>query len=143
PQPATSLYSYNFLMSLHRILSLFMLALAVLALGAAVSLTLLTTYLHRTTVELETAFQSVRIAEEMQIDLLSYILAADPVSRTALESDLRQKLRQAQQFVNEPSEQEMLKEAEQHIEAHFAETRRSPDTRSPDASKDRELEEAF
>ena len=130
-------------MSLHRILSLFMIALVVLALGAAVSLTLLTTYLHRTTVDLETAFKSVRIAEEMQIDLLSYILAADPISRAGIESDLRQKLRQAQQFVNEPTEQEMLKQAERHIEAHFAERRRSQDARSQNASGDRELEEAF
>jgi two-component system sensor histidine kinase MtrB len=57
-------------MSLHRILSLFVVALAALVLGAAVSLVLLTTYLHRSTVELETALQSVRVAEEMQIDLL-------------------------------------------------------------------------
>lgn len=125
-------------MSLHRILSLVMVALAVLALGAAVSLTLLTTYLHRTTVQLETAFQSVRIAEEMQIDLLSYILARDPFSRSTLESSLRLKLRQAQQFVNEPTEQEMLKDAEQHIEAHFAQSRKSPDV-----AGDEELQEAF
>jgi hypothetical protein len=56
-------------MSLHRILTLFVIAMAVLASGAAVSLVLLTTYLHRTTVELETALESVRVAEEMQIDL--------------------------------------------------------------------------
>ena len=49
-------------MSLHRILSLFVIVLAALALGAAISLAWLTSYLHRTTVELETALQSVRIA---------------------------------------------------------------------------------
>ena len=52
-------------MSLHRSLSLFVTALAIFALGAAVSLVVLTTYLHRVTVDLEAGLHSVRLAEEI------------------------------------------------------------------------------
>ncbi len=79
-------------MSLHRTLTLFAIVIVALALGAAISLVLLTTYLHRTTVELETALQSVRVAEEMQIDLLTYLRTNDRFLQTRIESDLRQRL---------------------------------------------------
>ena len=60
-------------MSLHRALSLFVVIVALLALSAGISLVLLTTYLHHTTVDLENSLQGVRLAEEMQIDLLNYV----------------------------------------------------------------------
>src|SRR5262252_8339649 len=113
-------------MSLHRILSLFVVALAALVLGAAVSLVLLTRYLHRSTVELETALQSVRVAEEMQIDLLKYISSDDPEVRINTERELRNKLQQAHQFVTAPEEEQYLLEAERLIEAHLAKAEASP-----------------
>jgi len=113
-------------MSLHRILSLFVVALAALVLGAAVSLVLLTTYLHRSTVELETALQSVRVAEEMQIDLLKYISSDEPEVRINTERELRNKLQQAHQFVTAPEEEQYLLEAERLIEAHLAKAEASP-----------------
>jgi two-component system, OmpR family, sensor histidine kinase MtrB len=115
----------NGLMSLHRILSLFVIVLAALALGAAVSLAWLTTSLHRTTVELEAALQSVRLTEGMQIDLLSYIRTHDAFFRSGLEADLRDKLYESREFVSEPEEQAMLAEAQQLIEDHFAHQDRS------------------
>src|SRR5262245_55815656 len=126
-------------MSLHRILSLFVIVLAVLALGAAISLTWLTTYLHRTTVELETALHSVRVAEEMQVDLLTYMRTRDALLKTRIESDLRLKLHQARQYANDPQETAMLSQAEQLIEAHFAQVRQSPDQEV----EDKNLERAF
>ncbi len=110
-------------MSLHRSLSLFAIVIVALALGAAISLVLLTTYLHRTTVELETAFQSVRLAEEMQIDLLTYIRTDDQFLQTRVENDLRQKLHRARQYADTPEEQSLLVEAEQFTDAHFAKPR--------------------
>src|ERR1041385_2098413 len=106
-------------MSLHRILSLFVVVIAGLALGAAISLVLLTTYLHRTTVELETGLQSVRVAEEMQIDLLTYIRTDDHLSRARVENDLRLKLYEARQYVGGPEEGALLQEAERLIEKRF------------------------
>ena len=85
--------------SLHRSLSLSVTALAILALGAAVSLVVLTTYLHRVTVDLEAGLHSVRLAEEMRIDLLTYVPTRDSGIRTSLEQDLRGKLSQARQYV--------------------------------------------
>jgi signal transduction histidine kinase len=107
-------------MSLHRSLTLFVVVLAALALSAAVSLVLLTTYLHRTTVELEAALHSVRLAEEMQIDLLTYVRTSDPMVKREIEKDLRQKLAQAGQYVSGPEEEAARLEAEQLIEAHFS-----------------------
>jgi two-component system, OmpR family, sensor histidine kinase MtrB len=125
-------------MSLHRSLSLFAIVIVTLALGAAISLVVLTTYLHRTTVELETALQSVRVAEEMQIDLLTYIRTNDEFLRTTIESDLRQRLNQARQFANTPEEEEALADAQQLIDAHVARTPPGGATNT-----DHELERAF
>src|SRR5262245_9116323 len=110
-------------MSLHRILSLFIVIVAGLALGAAISLVLLTTYLHRTTVELEGGLQSVRLAEEMQIDLLTYMRTSDEFLRTRVENDLRMKLHETRQYAGTPEEVELLADAERLIEGHFASIR--------------------
>ena len=69
-------------MSLHRALSLFMVVIAVVALSAAVSLVSLTTHLHRATIDLEAGLHSVRLAEEMQIDLLEHARAKSAQTRT-------------------------------------------------------------
>jgi len=126
-------------MSLHRILSLFVTVIAVLALGAAISLAVLTTYLHRTTVELETGLQSVRLAEEMQIDLLTYIQTRDPFLRTRVESDLRRKLHEARQYAGTPEEEALLRDIERLITSHFAKDGESPEEEHDDA----DLEQAF
>ena len=107
-------------MSLHRSLLLFITALAMLALGAVVSLVVLTTYLHRVTVDLEAGLHSVRLGEEMQIDLLTYLRTSDSGIRTGLEHDLRGKLFQARQYVETPDEDRALTEASQLIEAYFS-----------------------
>src|SRR5438093_313530 len=112
--------------SLHRSLSLSVTALAILALGAAVSLVVLTTYLHRVTVDLEAGLHSVRLAEEMRIDLLTYVPTRDSGIRTSLEQDLRGKLSQARQYVGTPEEDRALADASQFIEAYFSKTRKAP-----------------
>src|ERR1051326_6460609 len=106
-------------MSLHRILSLFVIAIAALALGAAISLVVLTTYLHRTTQELESGLQSVRLAGEMQIDLMTYIGANDAVMKARAEPDLPQKLHQARQYVGTTDEKALVDEAERLINGYF------------------------
>jgi signal transduction histidine kinase len=107
-------------------------------LGAAISLVLLTTYLHRTTVELETGLQSVRLGEEMQIDLLTYMRTRDPILKATVESALRNKLHVARQYAGTPDEKAYLSDAERLIEAHFA------DQETPEgAPDDNNLERAF
>src|SRR5262249_54251866 len=126
-------------MSLHRILSLFVCAIAVLALGAAVSLAVLTSYLHRTTVELETGLQSVRLAEEMQIDLLTYIRARDAFLRTRVQSDLIRKLHESRQYSSTSEEDALLTEAERLITSHFGENGQLPEQERTNT----DLEQAF
>jgi signal transduction histidine kinase len=126
-------------MSLHRILSLFVIVVVALALGAAISLVVLTNYLHRTTLELETALQSVKLAEEMQIDLLNYIGTADPIVRARAEAELRLKLHLARQYVGSPDEEALLRDAERLTDAYFQKNREFRGNQEPDG----DLEHAF
>src|SRR5262245_23777585 len=107
-------------MSLRRGLSLFIIVLATLAIGAGISLVVLTTHLHRATVDMENGLHSVRLAEEMQIDLLTYARTQDPDERDAMERDLRQKFLLARQYVNSPDEDRALSDAEMFLEIHFS-----------------------
>ena len=126
-------------MSLHRVLSLAVVLLAALALGSVASLLWLATSLHRSTVELETALQSVRVAEEMQVDLLTYIRTEDPFLRDRIESDLRQRLYQARDFANTHEEQVLLDEAGRFIESHIAAIEGHPESKRTNG----DLERAF
>src|SRR5215467_6008979 len=105
-------------MSLHRALSIFAITVATLALGAAVSLILLTTYLHRATIDLESGLHSVRLAEEMQIDLLSYVRTVDESERNRIENGLRQKLQLALQYAGTPAENRSLSDVSQSLDAY-------------------------
>jgi signal transduction histidine kinase len=107
-------------MSLHRVLTIFAVTVAVLALGAAISLILLTTYLHRATIDLESGLHSVRLAEEMQIDLLSYIRTVDESERNRIENDVRQKLELALQYAGTPAENRSLSDVSQSLDGYFA-----------------------
>jgi signal transduction histidine kinase len=126
-------------MSLHRILTLFVCVVALLALGVAISLAVLTTYLHRTTVELETGLQSVRLAEEMQIDLLTYIRTGDAFLKARVQADLLRKLHEARQYAGTPEEEALLRETERLITSHFGESGQSSDQGRAEA----DLDEAF
>jgi signal transduction histidine kinase len=125
-------------MSLHRILSLFALVVAALALGASVALVLLTTYLHHMSLELETGLQSVRLAEEMQIDLLMHSRTREPFVRTRLEADLRYRLQKARQYVTGSEQDSYLTETERLILTYFDKARATPAGES-----DQHLEQAF
>ena len=112
-------------MSLNRKLSLFIVIVASLAVGAAISLVSLTSYFHRTTAELETGLQSVRLDEEMQIDLLTYIRTSDEFLGTRIENDLRMKLHEARKYTGTAEETQLLADAERLIEEHFAHVHQS------------------
>jgi signal transduction histidine kinase len=109
-------------MSLHNSLTIFIAVLAVVALTAAGSLVLLPTYLHLEALDLGRSLQSVRLAEEMQVDLLNYLRTNDEPMRSSLEADLRQKLSQAGARVTSAEERAVLTEASSSIETHFENT---------------------
>jgi len=106
---------------------MFVIGIAALALAAAVSLVLLTTYLHRTTLELQTALQSVKLAEEMQIDVLTYIGTTDRLAKARAEADLRQRLHQMRQYAATPEEESLVESAENLFDAYFTKSRKEDD----------------
>src|SRR5262249_41409672 len=99
-------------MSLRRGLSLFVITLSTLALGAGLSLVLLTTHLHQATMDMEDGLHGVHVAEELQIDLLRYDRTSDPSERVAIERDLRQNMYNARSYVNSPDEEIALNNAQ-------------------------------
>src|SRR5215831_10511287 len=107
-------------MSLHRALSVFVVTGTLLAVGAGVSLVLLAAYLHRATIELESGLHGVRLAEEMQIDLLTYVRTPDESERDKIEKSLREKLQEARQYGDTPKEDRSLTEATRLLDVYFA-----------------------
>jgi hypothetical protein len=110
-------------MSLNRTLTVFMAVLAVIALSGAISLVILPTYVHRAALDLQNGLHSVRLAEDIQVDLLHYVRASDQALRNTLEDDLRRKLRQARMLARSPEEQAEWTEAAELIERYFSNTR--------------------
>src|SRR5262245_53707098 len=100
-------------MSLRRGLSLFVITLATLAMVAGISLVVLTTHLHRTTRDMEHGLHSVKIAEELQIDLLTYLRTQDASERARIELNLREGFRDAESYVNTPEEAAALERSEE------------------------------
>src|SRR5262249_52243177 len=94
--------------------------LSILAVCAGVSLVLLTTHLHQATMDMENGLHSVRLAEELQIDLLTYERLADPVQRATIERNLRRNLHEARQYVNSPDEEMALNTAERSLQGYFS-----------------------
>ncbi len=104
---------------LRRILTTVLIAQALVALGAAAALVVLTRYLHETTVTLSAAVESVRLAEEAVVDLLLHERAVEPVVREGLEGDLRGRLSRARDHVASPTEAAVLDEARARTEAYL------------------------
>ena len=92
------------------------------ALGG-ISLVLLTTYLHHTTVDLENSLQGVRLAEEMQIDLLNYVRSESESEKLKLENALRRALSESRRYVGSPDEGEALSDAARFLDMHFQTSR--------------------
>ncbi|QRK10431.1 HAMP domain-containing histidine kinase [Archangium violaceum] len=115
-------------MSLKGVITMAVSLLGVLALAAAASLITLTTYLHRTTESMGEAVEGVRLAEALQVDLLS--LARLPVSSQQPSADNGRSLASTQAAVqlhlsearrNARTEQEraLLDEVERSISDFF------------------------
>jgi two-component system sensor histidine kinase MtrB len=106
-------------MSLRSILSVTMVALAALALIATAALMVATTSLHRVTVHLGAAAESVRLARELEITLLVHSRARDGVVREDLERRLRGLLVALRRHVGMDEERALLAETERRIEAYL------------------------
>jgi signal transduction histidine kinase len=115
-------------MSLKAVLTAAVGVLGALSLAAAALLVILTTYLHRTADSLGEAVEGVRIAEELEVDLLSmHRLSLFPArdagsparSQAAVESDIRTHLLMARRMARLPAEQALLSEVERAVSTYF------------------------
>ena len=115
-------------MSLRRNLTIALYVLGTLALVAAVSLIVYTTYMSASVTTLADALRSVYLAQRAEIDLLSHASTANPIVATTLEQDLREKLEQAKAFAEGQREEETLSSAVKQVEAYLESTHTSPET---------------
>jgi hypothetical protein len=91
----------------------------VLALASAWSTIQLANYLENTVNVLRTNLESVRVGQQIEIDLLTYSRTTDPVLLTLYETDLQQELRTAQQYITAEDERQMLSDADAQISNLF------------------------
>jgi signal transduction histidine kinase len=100
-----------------------MVFVTVLAVFLASALVVLTTSLNQTTVEVASSVESVRLAEETQINLLLHERARDTLVKRDIEEEFRRKLDEARRFVTTEHESQVLAEAESQVEAYIAAAR--------------------
>jgi signal transduction histidine kinase len=81
-------------------------------------LLLLSSYLEHATVELGAAIESVRLAEEVELNLLLYD-RADSEARLAFEQQLRQQLLDARTFALPGAESDLLRQAEERVRTYI------------------------
>src|SRR5215831_8417107 len=105
-------------MSLRRSFAIFMTVLTIVALAAVVALVLLPKYIHREAVDLESDLHSVRLAVEIEVDLLSHARTKDATQRRNLEADWQRKLADASSRVTAADESAVLARALHSIDAY-------------------------
>jgi signal transduction histidine kinase len=93
---------------------------AAIALSVAIAMVVLTTLMHRSTESLSAAVESVRLAEDAQVDLLLHARAADPLVQRDLEAGLGRKLGEARAYVTTPHEGVTLEAARSALRSHLA-----------------------
>src|SRR5262245_38184721 len=111
---------------LHRILSIVMVAIAALAIATSVSLITLTTYLHRTTTTLESDAHTIRLVEEMEVDLLTHAHSNDGVLRANTAWDLLHNMNEVRRYVADGVERATLDEAQKQVGIYLEKTTSLP-----------------
>jgi two-component system sensor histidine kinase MtrB len=101
--------------SLRRTLSVLTVMLTGLALASALSTVLLTNYLDETVSLLRTNLESVRVGQEIEIDLFFYSRSTDHIVLSRFEADLQRELESAKQYITTNEERQLLADAEMQI----------------------------
>jgi two-component system sensor histidine kinase MtrB len=114
-------------MSLRRNLNIALYVLGTLALVAAISLIIYTTYMSAAVTTLADALRSVYLAQRAEIDLLTHARATNPIVTSTLEQDLREKLDQAKTFAEGQREVETLSRATRLVGAYLDKTHKFPE----------------
>jgi signal transduction histidine kinase len=111
-------------LTLRNTLALITAAITALALGVSAAVVVLTTHLQRTSEELASSVESVRLAEEAQIDILLHARTDDDLVRRRLERDIQQRLAEARPHVHGPEEERVLHAAEAKAGDYIAASRK-------------------
>jgi two-component system, OmpR family, sensor histidine kinase MtrB len=106
-------------LSLRRTVSLVTVLLALLAIGSAISTVSLTNYLDHTVSILHTNLESVRLGQQIEIDLLDYFRISDRQTLDTLEFDLKGDLQRVKAYITSDDERESLADAEKTILSVF------------------------
>lgn len=109
-------------MSLRSTLIAAMSLLAGLILAFSISLVTMGNYLRHVADDFERGTDSIRLIQEIELDLLSHSRAVDPAARASLEADVRRGLKTASQFVDSPEEQHELARASEAVREHLLST---------------------
>ncbi len=129
--------------SLRVTLSVVTLVLTALALVVAATLVGLTSYLLRTTELASTSVQSVRAAQEAEINLLLHGRAKDALARRELEAELRRQLAIAARHVAEGEEEHVLRQAAGQLEEYIMGARQADATRAELLRRNQEAYQAL
>jgi two-component system, OmpR family, sensor histidine kinase MtrB len=109
--------------SLRSTLAMLIVIVTALALLVTSALVTLTTILHRTTQDSGASVESVRLAEEAQVDLLLHGRVADALVRADVEGGLKRRLLEARRFVTTRDEALVLVEAGSALDRYIASSR--------------------
>jgi two-component system, OmpR family, sensor histidine kinase MtrB len=109
-----------------------------LALLVSAALVFLTSVLHRTTASATIAMESIRLAEEAEIDLLLHARARDPIVKRGVEADLRGRLEEVRRFATSEPEIRDFVDAESKVDAYLVRSR-DPELSSTELAEHHEV----
>lgn len=108
------------LMSVRSAMTAALATLALLGAGVVLSLVLLTTQLHGTTVTLNRSVDGLRTAEAIEGDLLRHSRLADPALQQTIEADLRSLLGPAHRFELDDEQRQIVDRLGRAAEGYFS-----------------------
>ena len=106
-------------MSLRRSLTAVVVVLTAFAFGAALTLLELSAYLQRTASEVTDSLHSIRLIQQLELDLLFHARSTDPAARAQIQADTERDLKNVEQYVDGDAEQRSLQRAQTSADAYF------------------------
>lgn len=106
--------------SVRHVLSVASMVVLILAFGAVASLIFVTTSLRHITLDLASSIESVRRVQETEIDLLLHQRAENAIVQRNLVGKMRANLDAVHYYVTDEREAQILRTADEQLEAYFA-----------------------
>src|SRR5262245_9194472 len=103
-----------------------MVTIASLALVAAVSLVQLTSYLRKTTAEVAATHESIRLAQKIEVDVLSHARPDNVRKRNDLEALIRSNMKEMGEYVEGGQEREAFDRAAEKLNRYLQRAKESP-----------------